>query len=452
MSRAPLADIRVARRRAVRRRSLGDAPARRPRRRGDQDRGPERRRRRRAVRAPVPGGRELAVLRDLQPQQAQRLARSSPSRRRGRCSRTSCASADAVFSNLSGDQPAKLGLRHGDLEHVNPTIVCCSLSGFGMTGPRAREGAYDYTVQGLAGWQSVTGDPGRAADQERALARRFLRRLRRCDRDPRRSLARAPRRRRRRLSTSRSSRRRSRELTYLGTWVGTHDYLPVRRAELRPPVDRSVPELRDERTAGSSSPARSRRSGNGSATRSTGPTCSPTSATRASPCATHREELLAMLEPIFRSRPAADWIEVARGRGGSVRAVNDDREALADPQVEARGAVVEIPHPVLGTIRQVATPLRLDGVRATNRASAPSGASTPRRCSANSAATTRRARSPGSRATASSASAPFRARRRVERSSGAAVSWRTSRSAMSSAADSGARLPKPTTPGSRCSR
>ncbi|PWU24917.1 MAG: CoA transferase, partial [Candidatus Rokuibacteriota bacterium] len=65
--------------------------------------------------------------------------------------------SDAVFSNLRGDQPAKLGLRYRELEHVKPTIVCCSLSGFGMDGPRAHEGAYDWTVQGLAGWMSLTG-------------------------------------------------------------------------------------------------------------------------------------------------------------------------------------------------------------------------------------------------------------------------------------------------------
>ena len=46
--------------------------------------------------------------------------------------------SDAVFSNLRGDQPAKLRLRYDDLKHVNPRIVCVSLSGFGMTGPRAR--------------------------------------------------------------------------------------------------------------------------------------------------------------------------------------------------------------------------------------------------------------------------------------------------------------------------
>ena len=67
---------------------------------------------------------------------------------------------DGVYSNLRGDQPRKLGLTYEQLRDVNPRIVCCSLSGFGMTGPRASEGGYDYMMQGLAGWQSLTGEPG----------------------------------------------------------------------------------------------------------------------------------------------------------------------------------------------------------------------------------------------------------------------------------------------------
>ena len=47
---------------------------------------------------------------------------------------------DVVFSNLRGDQPAKLRITYEDLKDVNPRIVCCSLSGFGMTGPRASDG------------------------------------------------------------------------------------------------------------------------------------------------------------------------------------------------------------------------------------------------------------------------------------------------------------------------
>jgi crotonobetainyl-CoA:carnitine CoA-transferase CaiB-like acyl-CoA transferase len=68
--------------------------------------------------------------------------------------------ADAVYSNLRGDVPEKLGIRYADLAEVNPKIVCCSLTGFGMTGPRAHEPGYDYVLQGLAGWMSLTGEPG----------------------------------------------------------------------------------------------------------------------------------------------------------------------------------------------------------------------------------------------------------------------------------------------------
>ena len=41
--------------------------------------------------------------------------------------------------------------------------------------------------------------------------------------------------------------------------------------------------------------------------------------------------------------------------------MNDIATALADPQVAARSALAEYEHPVLGTVRQVASPLRVDG-------------------------------------------------------------------------------------------
>ena len=67
--------------------------------------------------------------------------------------------SNALVSNLRGDQPDRLRIRFADLEHVNPRLVCVSLSGFGTTGPRAAEGGYDYTMQGLAGWMELTGGP-----------------------------------------------------------------------------------------------------------------------------------------------------------------------------------------------------------------------------------------------------------------------------------------------------
>lgn len=67
--------------------------------------------------------------------------------------------SDIVYSNLRGDVPKKLGIRYEDLKHLNAAIVCCSLSGFGMTGPRSAEPGYDYVLQGIAGWMDITGEP-----------------------------------------------------------------------------------------------------------------------------------------------------------------------------------------------------------------------------------------------------------------------------------------------------
>ena len=75
------------------------------------------------------------------------------------CSRTRARRSDAVFSNLRGDQPDKLRLRFDDLEGGQPADRL--LLALRLRHDRAArgEGAYDYTLQGLAGWQSVTGDP-----------------------------------------------------------------------------------------------------------------------------------------------------------------------------------------------------------------------------------------------------------------------------------------------------
>ena len=69
------------------------------------------------------------------------------------------AKADAVVSNLRGDVPAKLRIQYEHLKHINPKIVCVSLSGFGNVGPRVTEPGYDYILQGMCGWMNLTGEP-----------------------------------------------------------------------------------------------------------------------------------------------------------------------------------------------------------------------------------------------------------------------------------------------------
>lgn len=67
--------------------------------------------------------------------------------------------SDAVFNNLRGDVPAKLGLTYQTLREHNPAVVCCSLSAYGRTGPQAKFPGYDYLMQAAAGYMSITGEP-----------------------------------------------------------------------------------------------------------------------------------------------------------------------------------------------------------------------------------------------------------------------------------------------------
>jgi succinate---hydroxymethylglutarate CoA-transferase len=68
-------------------------------------------------------------------------------------------SADALASNLRGDVPAQLGLVYEDLKPHNPKIVCAHLSAYGRTGPRAHWPGFDYLMQAEAGYFSLTGEP-----------------------------------------------------------------------------------------------------------------------------------------------------------------------------------------------------------------------------------------------------------------------------------------------------
>jgi len=67
--------------------------------------------------------------------------------------------ADAIFNNLRGDLPAKLGLDYASLKDFNPRIVCAHLSAYGRTGSRRNWPGYDYLMQAEAGHMTLTGEP-----------------------------------------------------------------------------------------------------------------------------------------------------------------------------------------------------------------------------------------------------------------------------------------------------
>jgi crotonobetainyl-CoA:carnitine CoA-transferase CaiB-like acyl-CoA transferase len=67
--------------------------------------------------------------------------------------------ADVLIENFKVGGLVKYGLDYESLRKVNPKLVYCSITGFGQTGPYANLAGYDYIVQGMSGFMSITGEP-----------------------------------------------------------------------------------------------------------------------------------------------------------------------------------------------------------------------------------------------------------------------------------------------------
>lgn len=266
--------------------------------------------------------------------------------------------SDIVFSNLRGDVPAKLRLRYDDLKHLNPAIVCCSLSGFGMTGPRQAEPGYDYLLQGMAGWMDLTGEPtgpptksglsmvdysGGLVAAISMLAALHAARRDGIGTDCDLSL----------YDTAISM------LTYPAAWALNSDFEPARTHNSAHP---SIVPFQAFATAEGwvvvACPKEK------FWRRLAGVVGLPLLAddARFDSFATRRHnstELVAILERAFLGRTAAEWLVDLRAAGVPCGPVNSVLEALADPHTEARNLVIRTEHERFGTIAQVASAVRV---------------------------------------------------------------------------------------------
>jgi crotonobetainyl-CoA:carnitine CoA-transferase CaiB-like acyl-CoA transferase len=270
--------------------------------------------------------------------------------------------SDAVFSNLRGDLPARLGLRYQDLAGENPQIVCCSLTGYGQDGPRAASGALDYVIQGLAGWMTITGEPESpptrvgpslvdyAGGYVAAIALMGgLWRARRdgigCDCD---------------ISLQETA---LSLLTYVGTWAATSGYVPQRLPNSAHPslVPFQLFATADEWIV-VACPKQGLWERLCKAMDREDLLDDPAYRDLASRDR-NRDPLVDELAVTFRSRRASEWISILDAAGVPVGPVNTVGQALSDKQIESRGGIDRYTHEAMGEVAQVRSPLRLSGSR-----------------------------------------------------------------------------------------
>jgi crotonobetainyl-CoA:carnitine CoA-transferase CaiB-like acyl-CoA transferase len=266
--------------------------------------------------------------------------------------------SDVVHSNLRGDVPAKLRIRYDDLRHLNPAIVCSSLSGFGMTGPRSAEPGYDYVLQGMAGWMDITGEPagpptksglslvdyaGGLVAAASILAALHAARRDGVGTDCDISL----------FDTAISM------LTYPATWQLNSDFEPRRTHHSAHPSlvpFQAFPTGDGWLVVACPKEKFFRRLAEavGHPEWPQDPRYRDFTARRQ-----NAEALLSELEAVFVAETSEHWLGLLRAAGVPCGPVNSVAQALADPHTVARGMVVETEHPRFGTVRQVASPLRV---------------------------------------------------------------------------------------------
>lgn len=68
--------------------------------------------------------------------------------------------SDVVIDNFRPGVVKKLGIDFDSLKKLNPRIICCSISGYGQTGPFRDRPAFDLVIQARGGIMSYTGEAG----------------------------------------------------------------------------------------------------------------------------------------------------------------------------------------------------------------------------------------------------------------------------------------------------
>ena len=268
------------------------------------------------------------------------------------------ARADVVMENFKPGGLARYGLDWEDLRGDHPSLVWCTISGYGRTGPNAHLPGYDLMAQGFGGIMSLTGEPGGMPMKVGTGVADIVCGLQAC------------------IGVLAALRHRDRtgegQLVEIGlvdsqmSWLvneGTAHLMtgaePVRRGNGHPQI---VPYQVFEAADGHLILA----CGNDA---QFARTCDllglpalaederfRTNAGRVR----NRDALLPLLAEAFARRPKAEWLEGLAVRKVPAGPVNTVPEALATEQAKARGMVVEMARPDLDApLRLLGNPLKL---------------------------------------------------------------------------------------------
>ena len=274
--------------------------------------------------------------------------------------RTLAADSAVLVENFKVGGLAKYGLDYASLQALNPRLVYCSITGYGQTGPYAQRAGYDAAIQAQGGLMSITGEPDGApggGPQKVGVAVADLMTGMYATTGILAALRHA----------EATGVGQHIDLALLDTQVGwlanqalnylVGDSVPQRRGTAHPNiVPYQVMPAADGHfmlAVGNDGQFQRLCEIIGEPALASDPRYA-SNAARVS----HRDELIAHLSGMLQTRPVADWLGLLEAHGVPCAPVNRIDQVFADPQVQARGMRIELPHALGADVPLVANPLR----------------------------------------------------------------------------------------------
>lgn len=271
------------------------------------------------------------------------------------------AQCDVFVENFKVGDMARYGLDAATLRAENPRLVYCSITGFGQTGPYRERAGYDYAIQGIGGLMSVTGErddlPGGGPQKVGvAVADLFTGMY---------------------ATVAILAALRHRDATGEGQHVDMA-LLDTQVAMLANLGANYLATGKPPRRAGNAHqnivPYQVFETSDGHLILAVGNDgqfakfcelagCPHLAAdprfARNADRVRHRDTLVPLLVPVLKSRTKEAWLAALEAAKVPCGAINDLGEVFADPQVQARGMTVSLPHPESDSLRVVASPMKL---------------------------------------------------------------------------------------------
>ncbi len=269
--------------------------------------------------------------------------------------------SDIVVENYKVDQLKSYGLDYETLSSGHERLIYCSITGFGQTGPQRDRPGYDFIIQGSGGFMSITGERDDRAGGGPQKAGVAVSDLMTGMYAAVAILAAV-------TDREHSGRGQYIDLALYDVMLAmlanmNMNYLTSGRAPQR--AGNAHPNIVPYQVFAAADGHVIVAVGNDAQyakfceVAGRGDLATDPRFVRNADRVRHRAMLVPMLEELVRQRSVAWWLESLDAAKVPCGPINDIAQALADPQVAARGMRIDLPHPLAGHVPLVANPIHL---------------------------------------------------------------------------------------------